>query len=114
MAVAEAVAATIEKVKAANPNINLKLIVTSVTRTLENYHSALESLYEGAALAVIVVLLFLRDLRTTIVAAITLPLSILPCPCSKMYLALALGDGCGITCPAECLSVRQRRSALCP
>jgi hypothetical protein len=43
VAVAEAVAATIEKVKAANPNINLKLIVTSVTRTLENYHSALES-----------------------------------------------------------------------
>ena len=35
-------------------------------------------MFEGAALAVIVVFLFLRDFRATIIAAITLPLSILP------------------------------------
>ena len=38
----------------------------------------MHTLYEGAALAVIVVFLFLRDLRATVIAAITLPLSILP------------------------------------
>ena len=38
----------------------------------------MESLYEGAVLAIVVVLLFLRDWRATIIAGITLPLSILP------------------------------------
>jgi multidrug efflux pump subunit AcrB len=76
--VADAVAARIDTIKAANPDVELKLIDTSVTHTFGNYESALHSLYEGAALAVIVVFLFLRDVRATIIAAITLPLSILP------------------------------------
>ncbi len=76
--VSEAVAARIETLKAANPDVDLKLIDTSVTYTVGNYESALHTLYEGAILAVIVVFLFLRDLRATIIAAITLPLSIFP------------------------------------
>jgi hydrophobe/amphiphile efflux-1 (HAE1) family protein len=68
----------IETIKKENPEVELKLIDTSVTFTLGNYHAALETLYEGAVLAVIVVFLFLRDWRATIIAAITLPLSILP------------------------------------
>ncbi len=76
--VAEAVAARIESLKAANPDVDLKLIDTSVTYTVGNYDSAMHTLYEGAILAVIVVFLFLRDLRATIIAAITLPLSIFP------------------------------------
>ena len=76
--VAEEVAARIEAIKAANPDVDLKLIDTSVTYTLGNYDVAMETLYEGAILAVIVVFLFLRDWRATIIAAITLPLSIFP------------------------------------
>ena len=38
----------------------------------------MDTLYEGAALTVIVVFLFLRDWRATAIAAVTLPLSILP------------------------------------
>ena len=75
---ADAVAARIDAIKAANPTIDLKLIDTSVTHTLGNYESAMHTLYEGAILAVIVVFLFLRDWRATIIAAITLPLSIFP------------------------------------
>src|SRR5262245_35412526 len=76
--VADAVAAKIEAIKAANPEIDLKLIDSSVTYTLGNYDSAMHTLYEGAILAVIVVFLFLRDWRATIIAAVTLPLSIFP------------------------------------
>jgi hydrophobe/amphiphile efflux-1 (HAE1) family protein len=76
--VAELVADRINAIKAANPDVDLKLIDTSVTHTYGNYESALHTLYEGAALAVIVVLLFLRDWRATVIAAITLPLSIFP------------------------------------
>ncbi|MFL6796670.1 MAG: efflux RND transporter permease subunit [Xanthobacteraceae bacterium] len=76
--VADAVAARVQAIKAANPDVDLKLIDTSVTHTLGNYDAAMHTLYEGAALAVIVVFLFLRDWRATIIAAITLPLSIFP------------------------------------
>jgi non-ribosomal peptide synthetase-like protein len=76
--VADAVAAQAKAIMAANPDIELKLIDSSVGYTVGNYHAALDTLYEGAALAVLVIFLFLRDLRATVITAITLPLSILP------------------------------------
>ena len=58
--------------------IQLDLIDSSVTYTVGNYDAALENLFEGAVLAILVVFLFLRDWRATVIAALTLPLSILP------------------------------------
>src|SRR5262249_55434438 len=55
-----------------------KLIDSSVKFTRGSYEAAIQTLFEGAALAVIIVLLFLRDLRATLLAAISLPLSIFP------------------------------------
>jgi multidrug efflux pump subunit AcrB len=78
VAVADKVAAAIETIRAAYPDVDLKLIDSSVTYTFGNYHEANQALYEGAILTVIVVFLFLRDWRATLIAAITLPLSILP------------------------------------
>ena len=78
VAVAKAVAERVKVIQEAHPDVELKLIDTSVPQTIGNYDSALETLYEGAILVVIVVFLFLRDLRATIVAAIALPLSIIP------------------------------------
>ena len=37
-----------------------------------------ELIYEGAVLAVLVVFLFLRDWRATLIAAVALPLSVIP------------------------------------
>ena len=76
--VADAVQKRIDALKVAYPDVDLKLIDTSVDFTKGNYHAAISTLFEGAILAVIVVLLFLRDLRATIIAAISLPLSIFP------------------------------------
>ena len=76
--VAEAVQKRIEALKAAYPDVDLKLIDTSVDYTKGNYEAAISTLFEGAILAVIVVFLFLRDIRATIIAAISLPLSIFP------------------------------------
>src|SRR4029077_7362781 len=78
VAVADKVAAAIETIKAAHPDVDLKLIDSSVTYTYGNYHEANQALYEGAILTVLVVFLFLRDWRATRIAAITLPSSILP------------------------------------
>lgn len=76
--VARAVADRIEQIRKDHPDVELKLIDSSVEHTLGNYENAISTLFEGAALAVIVVFLFLRDIRATIIAAIALPLSIFP------------------------------------
>jgi hydrophobe/amphiphile efflux-1 (HAE1) family protein len=76
--VAKAVQKRIDELKTAYPDVDLKLIDTSVNFTNGNYEAAIHTLFEGAALAVIVVFLFLRDLRATVIAAISLPLSIFP------------------------------------
>lgn len=76
--VAKAVADKIEDIKKIHPDVDLRLIDSSVTYTYGNYESAIQTLFEGAALAVIVVFIFLRDWRATIIAAVALPLSILP------------------------------------
>jgi hydrophobe/amphiphile efflux-1 (HAE1) family protein len=76
--VAAAVQKRIDALKVAYPDVDLKLIDTSVDFTKGNYDAAISTLFEGATLAVIIVLLFLRDIRATIIAAISLPLSIFP------------------------------------
>jgi len=76
--VAAAVEKRIEALKTSYPDVDLKLIDTSVDFTKGNYEAAISTLFEGAILAVIVVFLFLRDMRATIIAAVSLPLSIFP------------------------------------
>jgi multidrug efflux pump subunit AcrB len=50
----------------------------SVEYTENQYESAMEALIEGAVLAVLVVFLFLRDWRATLISAIAIPLSAIP------------------------------------
>jgi multidrug efflux pump subunit AcrB len=76
--VAAAVQKRIEALKISHPDVDLKLIDSSVDFTRGNYEAAISTLFEGAILAVIIVFLFLRDLRATVIAAISLPLSIFP------------------------------------
>lgn len=78
MAVAASVAEALQKFGAQYPLAKFQVVDDSVSFTAGNYQSAINTLLEGAALAVIVVFLFLRDWRATLVAAVALPLSILP------------------------------------
>jgi hydrophobe/amphiphile efflux-1 (HAE1) family protein len=68
----------VAKLRAAHPNVELSLIDTTTTAVRGAYDSTMQTLIEGAILAIIVVFIFLRDLRATIITAIALPLSILP------------------------------------
>ena len=74
----ERVEAAVAELQAAHPDVAITKVDNSVTYTEGNYDSAMETLLEGAALSVIVVFLFLRDIRATLVSAIALPLSIIP------------------------------------
>ncbi|MBL8301518.1 MAG: efflux RND transporter permease subunit, partial [Ideonella sp.] len=76
--VTDGVRAQLGKLKEAHPDITITEAFNFVDPVIENYDGSMKLLYEGAALAVLVVLLFLRDWRATVVAAIALPLSAIP------------------------------------
>ncbi len=76
--VSERAEAAIAALQESHPGVTVTKVDNSVSYTEGNYDSAMEMLIEGAALSVIVVLLFLRNIRATIVAAVALPLSIIP------------------------------------
>lgn len=60
------------------PHIQLTRTLDFVKIAAEEYDASMTLLYEGALLAVLVVWLFLRDWRATIVSAVALPLSVIP------------------------------------
>jgi hydrophobe/amphiphile efflux-1 (HAE1) family protein len=70
--------AKIDEMRAAHPAIAFSEIDNSVNYTAGNHTSAMTMLMEGALLTVIVVFLFLRDFRATVISAVALPLSIIP------------------------------------
>ncbi|GLS33936.1 hydrophobe/amphiphile efflux-1 (HAE1) family protein [Mesorhizobium albiziae] len=72
------VEAAVADLQKAHPDVAITKVDDSVSYTEGNYDSAMETLLEGAILSVVVVFLFLRDIRATLVSAIALPLSILP------------------------------------
>ncbi|WP_367110928.1 efflux RND transporter permease subunit [uncultured Psychrobacter sp.] len=59
-------------------NITIEKAYDRATPVAEDYEASLRMLIEGGILAVIVVFLFLRNIRATIVAAVALPLSVIP------------------------------------
>ncbi len=76
--VAAGVRKQLEVLKAAHPEITVVEAFNFVDPVQENYDGSMTLLFEGAALAVLVVFLFLRDWRATLVATTALPLSIIP------------------------------------
>ena len=76
--VADGVRARLEKIKAEHPDVTITEAFNFVDPVIENFEGSMWLLIEGAILAVIVVWLFLRDWRATVVSATALPLSIIP------------------------------------
>ena len=59
-------------------NITIEKVYDRATPIAEDYKASLRMLIEGGLLAVVVVFLFLRNIRATFVAAVALPLSVIP------------------------------------
>ena len=68
----------LKKLEKENPKVHFSEVFNTVDYTKAQYRSAMEGLIEGAILAVLVVLLFLRDIRATAISAISIPLSAIP------------------------------------
>ena len=73
-----AVEQELAKIKKENPHVTISQVYTSVDYTKGTYHSAMSALIEGSILAVLVVFLFLRDTRATLISALAIPLSVIP------------------------------------
>ncbi len=75
---AERVQKALAILQRAHPGLTIRQTRSSVGIIQEKYRASLEALFLGAALAVAVVFLFLRDGRATLIAALAIPLSLVP------------------------------------
>src|SRR3954466_13743060 len=76
--VARVVEAELAKLSQQHPDVSYTLIDDTVSYIEGNYEAAMGTLLEGAGLAIVVVLVFLRDWRATLISAVAMPLSIVP------------------------------------
>ena len=98
-AVGDKVDAAVAKLSEAGKGVKYTLVDDTVHYIYGNYTAAMETLIEGALLAVLVVLIFLKDWRATLISAISLPLSAIPAfwAMSLMGFSLNLVSFLGIT-----------------
>ena len=73
-----AVQKELEQIKKDDPRVSYTLLFTPVKYIEMQYESSMRALVEGALLAVVVVFLFLRDWRATLISAIAIPLAAIP------------------------------------
>ncbi|PZO06063.1 MAG: acriflavine resistance protein B [Alphaproteobacteria bacterium] len=76
--VADRVRERVAELDEAHPELEIKQVTASVEYIEESYLASLEALGLGAALAIVVVFIFLRDWRATLIAATAMPLSLIP------------------------------------
>ena len=75
---AQKIRKAIEKLDKDHPELQIEEITSNVKYIEESYVASMEALVVGAILAVLVVLLFLRDWRATLLAAVAIPMSLFP------------------------------------
>ncbi len=76
--VARGVREAVAQLQAVHPQVALTEVIDNAQPIEDDFQGSMALLYEGSALAVLVVLWFLRDWRATLVAASALPLSVIP------------------------------------
>jgi HAE1 family hydrophobic/amphiphilic exporter-1 len=76
--VAKGVLKVIASLEAAHPAVHFRPFFSDSDFAMGAYDASMEALILGAILAIIVVVVFLRDWRATVIVAVALPLSVLP------------------------------------
>lgn len=87
--VADGVAEVLEALSR-EEGVSFTQVLNTVDHTREQFEGSMHMLIEGSILAVLVVFLFLRDWRATLIAATALPLSILPTFAAMYWLGFTL------------------------
>ena len=81
-----AVQRAVDGLSAEHPHVKFAIVSTMADEVHNEYSNSMHMLWEGALLAILVIWLFLRDWRSTLIGALALPLSILPA-FAAMYVA---------------------------
>ncbi|KVP34604.1 hypothetical protein WJ85_20815 [Burkholderia ubonensis] len=90
--VAQGVRDAIERLRRAHPDVDVRGVADYVAPIQHVFDGAMRALLEGCVLAVVIVWLFLRDWRATLVSASALPLSILPAFLAMAWLGFSLNQ----------------------
>jgi multidrug efflux pump subunit AcrB len=88
--VGDGVRAKLKGLQDARPDLRITESFDFVTPVKEEFDGSMKLLYEGAILAVLVVWLFLRDFRATVVSAVALPLSAIPAFIGMYYMGFTI------------------------
>ena len=86
----DGVKTALDRLSATHPEVRFAEAYNFVDPVRDGYKGSMALLYEGAILAVIVVWLFLRDWRATLVSATALPLSVIPTFIGMYYLGFSV------------------------
>ncbi|MBO9622955.1 MAG: efflux RND transporter permease subunit [Sphingomonas sp.] len=87
VAVEDNVAAAVAQLQTERRDVTFRKIVSTAQNTRDSFSATLHTLIEGMLLAAIVVFFFLRDWRSTLIAALAMPISLIP-----TFAAMALLD----------------------
>jgi len=88
----DGIRAELAKIAKENPRVQMTQVYTSVDYTRDTFHSAMKALVEGSILAVLVVFLFLRNVRATLISALAIPLSAIPAFAVMQWLDFTLNS----------------------
>ena len=88
--VGNGVRAKLKTLQEQRPDLTITESFDFVTPVAEEFDGSMKLLYEGAILAVLVVWLFLRDFRATVVSAVALPLSAIPAFIGMYYMGFTI------------------------
>lgn len=73
-----AVEKAVQALDAERDDVTIEEVANTTVDVVNNFHASVEALLLGALLAVAVVFVFLRDWRATFIAAVAMPLSLIP------------------------------------
>lgn len=88
--VEDEVDAALRALEAERRDVGITKIVSTVKETRDSYSATVHVLIEGMLLAALVVWLFLRDWRSTAIAAVAMPLSLIPTFTFMLWLGFSL------------------------
>lgn len=90
VSVAKAASEALAELKQAHRGLEIDLVEDNVTIVEEQYRGSMQMLLEGALLAMVVIALFLRNWSATWIAALALPLSVLPAFAAMYWMGFTL------------------------
>lgn len=90
VAVARSIASATAQLAKEYPDIRFTRIISTATSTQNSYTATLDALIEGMVLAALVVFIFLRDWRATLIAAVAMPVSLIPTFAVMSYMGFSL------------------------